>query len=617
MASNEGYHNKIEPGAAGAGDEQASGSGYNSARGSNGSAAAAGNSRQLHQQVLDENTYLKPSKQAYFSDEKVLIPDDERLNIGFSFRKLWAFTGPGFLMSIAYLDPGNIESDMQSGAAARYQILWVLLWATVLGLLMQRLAARLGVVTGLHLAEMCYRQYKRVPRWILWIMIEIAIIGSDMQEVIGTAIAIYLLSNKVVPLWGGVLITIVDTFTFLFLDKYGLRKLEFLFGFLITVMAITFGYEYIVSEPNQGELLEGMFVPWCKDCNSDVLLQAVGIVGAVIMPHNLYLHSALVKSRDVDRRQPKKVSEANFYFFIEASVALFVSFIINLFVMAVFAHGMYGKTNQDVLDVCENKPMYEDARLAFKDSHNNTDIISPDLYKGGLFLGCTFGAAAMYIWGVGILAAGQSSTMTGTYAGQFSMEGFLNLQWPRWCRVLVTRCIAIVPTFCLAMFSKMEDLTSMNDILNAVMSLQLPFAAIPTIAFTSSAAIMGEFVNGIGNKIASILLTIVVIGVNLYFVVVQVETLEIKGGMLALVCIFAILYLLFVLYLVIHMAACMGNKRLINSRWVQRFVLPSQNSFSIKNANSTYASDVTLVVDDKTITTTTAKTVDTISDKVA
>ncbi|XP_002073816.3 protein Malvolio isoform X2 [Drosophila willistoni] len=582
MSSNEAYHRTIDPGAGGDTNNREQPSGSN---GNGPSSSRGGN--QVLQNNLNETTYLKPAaKQAYFSDEKVLIPDDERSNIGFSFRKLWAFSGPGFLMSIAYLDPGNVESDLQSGAAAKYKILWVLLWATILGLLMQRLAARLGVVTGLHLAEMCYRQYKRLPRWILWIMIEIAIIGSDMQEVIGTAIAIYLLSNKVVPLWGGVLITIVDTFTFLFLDKYGLRKLEFLFGFLITVMAISFGYEYIVSAPNQVEVIEGMFIPWCSDCNSDVLLQAVGVVGAVIMPHNLYLHSALVKSRDVDRRQPKKVSEANFYFFIEASVALFVSFIINLFVVGVFAHGMYGKTNADVLEVCQNKSMYDDAVASFG---NNTAIIDADLYKGGLFLGCTFGAAAMYIWGVGILAAGQSSTMTGTYAGQFSMEGFLNLQWPRWCRVLVTRLIAIIPTFCLAMFSKMEDLTNMNDILNAVMSLQLPFAAIPTIAFTSCAAIMGEFVNGLGNKIVSICLTIVVIGVNLYFVVNQVEAMQIEGGLLALVCIFAILYILFNIYLVIHMAACMGNQRLMNSRWVQRFVLPSQNSFSIKNANSTYA----------------------------
>ncbi|XP_029406153.1 protein Malvolio isoform X1 [Bactrocera dorsalis] len=543
----------------------------------------------------DEGTYLKPNaKQAYFSDEKVLIPQNDET--GFSFRKLWAFTGPGFLMSIAYLDPGNIESDLQSGAAAKYKILWVLLWATVLGLLMQRLAARLGVVTGLHLAEMCYRQYRKLPRIILWIMIEIAIIGSDMQEVIGTAIAIYLLSNKIVPLWGGVLITIIDTFTFLFLDKYGLRKLEFFFGFLITVMAVTFGYEYVVSAPNQGEVMEGMFLPWCKDCNANVLLQAVGIVGAVIMPHNLYLHSALVKSRDIDRRQPKRVSEANFYFFIEASVALFVSFIINLFVVAVFAHGMFGKTNQDVLDVCVNQTMYEDAKASFTDSHNNTDLIDADLYKGGLYLGCTFGAAAMYIWGVGILAAGQSSTMTGTYAGQFSMEGFLNLQWPRWRRVLFTRLIAIIPTFCLAFFTRMEDLTHLNDILNAVMSLQLPFAAIPTIAFTSCVAIMGEFVNGLANKVISIMLTIVVITVNIYFVVVQVQTASLENGLLALVCIGAILYLLFNLYLVIHMIACMGNQRFVNNRWVQKFVLPSQNSFTIKNANSTYASAVSIAI---------------------
>ncbi|XP_046804669.1 protein Malvolio isoform X3 [Lucilia cuprina] len=581
MSSNDAYNRS---------EEQNGGNGsIASFSGSTGPSTSKPDISQIQQQIVpNEETHLRgDSKQAYFSDEKVLIPESDK--VGFSWRKLWAFTGPGFLMSIAYLDPGNIESDLQSGAVAKYKILWVLLWATVLGLLMQRLAARLGVVTGLHLAEMCYRQYKRVPRFILWIMIEIAIIGSDMQEVIGTAVAIYLLSNKVVPLWGGVLITIIDTFTFLFLDKYGLRKLEFLFGFLITVMAVTFGYEYIVSAPNQGEVMEGMFVPWCKDCNSEVLLQAVGVVGAVIMPHNLYLHSALVKSRDVDRRQPTKVREANYYFFIEASVALFVSFIINLFVVAVFAHGMYGKTNNDVLQVCQNKSIYEDAKHSFVDNQNGTAIIDADLYKSGLFLGCTFGVAAMYIWGVGILAAGQSSTMTGTYAGQFSMEGFLNLQWPRWRRVLFTRLIAIVPTFCLALFSKMEDLTNMNDILNAVMSLQLPFAAIPTIAFTSCSAIMGEFVNGIGNKIVSILLTIVVIAVNLYFVINQVEALNIEGGVLAVVCIFAILYLLFNLYLVIHMAACMGNKTLMNSRWVQKYVLPSQNSFSIKNANSAYA----------------------------
>ncbi|XP_059610455.1 protein Malvolio isoform X1 [Phlebotomus argentipes] len=543
-------------------------------------------SHQSHQdsEPPDEGTLLS-GIQTYFSDEKVLIPQIEK--DGFSFRKLWAFTGPGFLMSIAYLDPGNIESDLQSGVVAQYRLLWVLLSATILGLVMQRLSARLGVVTGHHLAEMCYRQYKRAPRIVLWLMVETAIIGSDIQEVIGTAIAIFLLSNKVIPLWAGTLITILDTFTFLFLDKYGLRKLEFLFGLLITVMAVTFGYEYIVSAPPQGDVLKGMFVPWCEGCDSRTLLQAVGIVGAVIMPHNLYLHSALVKSRDVDRRKSSNVREANFYFFIEACVALFVSFIINVFVVAVFAHGLYGKTNNDVLETCQNSTVFPDISSVFP---TDNEYVDADLYKGGLFLGCTFGIAAMYIWAVGILAAGQSSTMTGTYAGQFVMEGFLNLQWARWKRVLVTRFIAIVPTFCVAFFSRIEDLTGMNDILNAVMALQLPFATIPTIAFTSNPNIMGEFVNGIGNKIVSILLSILVIAINIFFVIDQVNHSNLHTGWMVLIVLFGIAYICFNIYLVIHMAVNMGSERLAEMPLVQKYVTHTSNNLGFGPHRNTYAS---------------------------
>ena len=206
-----------------------------------------------------------------YLDEVIDVPVEDE-NGGFSFRTLWAFTGPGFLMSIAYLDPGNIESDLQSGTVAQYKLLWVLMWATLLGLLVQRLSLRLGVVTGQHLAELCHRHYSWAPRILLWLMVEIAIIGSDMQEVIGTAIAIYVLSNKSIPLWGGVIITVLDTFTFLFLDKYGLRKLELFFGLLITVMAVTFGYEYVIVGPDQASVVEGLLVPWCSDCGNKELL---------------------------------------------------------------------------------------------------------------------------------------------------------------------------------------------------------------------------------------------------------------------------------------------------------------------------------------------------------
>ncbi|NWS77925.1 NRAM2 protein, partial [Crotophaga sulcirostris] len=387
----------------------------------------------------------------------------------FSFRKLWAFTGPGFLMSIAYLDPGNIESDLQSGAVAGFKLLWVLMLATIIGLLLQRLAARLGVVTGLHLAEVCNRQYQKVPRIILWLMVELAIIGSDMQEVIGSAIAINLLSMGKIPLWGGVLITIADTFVFLFLDKYGLRKLEAFFGLLITIMALTFGYEYITVKPDQGKLLKGLFIPYCQDCGTPQLEQAVGIVGAVIMPHNMYLHSALVKSRQVNRANKREVREANKYFFIESCIALFVSFIINIFVVTVFAEAFFDKTNEDVNAVCANASSPHSSLFPI-----NNKTLEVDIYKGVTSLCCFHPAAAL-----------------------FFLQGFLNLRWSRFARVLLTRSIAITPTLFVSIFQDVEHLTGMNDFLNVLMSLQLPFALIPVLTFTSLPSVMNDFANGL------------------------------------------------------------------------------------------------------------------------
>jgi len=509
-------------------------------------------SSQEHQ---EETVSAIPELKTYFS-EKVTVPADNGEK--FSFKKLWAFTGPGFLMSIAYLDPGNIESDLQSGTVAEYHLLWVLLWATVLGLMMQRLAARLGTVTGLHLAELCYRQYPTIPRLALWLCTEVAIIGSDMQEVIGTAIALYLLSNKTIPLWGGVIITILDTFTFLGLDKYGLRRLEAFFAVLITVMAWSFGYEYVVAAPDQGGVASGLLLPGCPGCGHKEMIQAVGVIGAIIMPHNLYLHSALVKSRDIDRKKKSEVKEANYYFFIEAAVALFVSFLINVFVVSVFAEGLYGKTNGDVREIC----------LLANNSHadqfpDDQEYVDADIYKGGVFLGCKYGSAAMYIWALGVLAAGQSSTMTGTYAGQFAMEGFLILQWAKWQRVLFTRTIAVLPTFFIAFYKNISDLTGMNDLLNCLMSMMLPFAVIPTITFTSNKKIMGDFANGLLSKIFSILLSLLVIVINTYFVINYVIRLNISNpGVIVLIIIVGAIYLLFCFYLVVGMVLSMGSNTL-------------------------------------------------------
>uniref|UniRef100_A0A8C3AIX3 Solute carrier family 11 member 2 n=1 Tax=Cyclopterus lumpus TaxID=8103 RepID=A0A8C3AIX3_CYCLU len=483
----------------------------------------------------------EPLSSTYF-EQRLPVPEEDSERV-FSFRKLWAFTGPGFLMSIAYLDPGNIESDLQSGAKAGFKLLWVLLAATIIGLLLQRLAARLGVVTGMHLAEVCNRQYRTVPRIILWLMVELAIIGSDMQEVIGCAIAFNLLSSGRIPLWAGVLITIIDTFVFLFLDKYGLRKLEAFFGVLISVMAITFGYEYVTVSPDQGELLKGMFMPYCEGCGPVQLSQAVGIVGAVIMPHNIYLHSALVKSREVDRSNRKEVREANKYFFIEATIALFISFLINVFVVAVFAEAFYGRTNQEVYSVCNQTGSPHSSIFPL-----NNATLEVNLYRGGVVLGCFFGPAALYIWAVGILAAGQSSTMTGTYSGQFVMEGFLNLRWSRFARVFLTRSIAITPTLLVAIFQDVQHLTGMNDFLNVLQSVQLPFALIPILTFTSLPSLMHEFANGLVFKIGGGLVILIVCGINMYFVVVFVTELN-SVWLYVLAAFVCIAYLTFVGYL--------------------------------------------------------------------
>ncbi|XP_063046395.1 natural resistance-associated macrophage protein 2-like [Engraulis encrasicolus] len=479
----------------------------------------------------------------------VPIPDDDTQI--FSFRKLWAFTGPGFLMSIAYLDPGNIESDLQSGAIAGFKLLWVVLWSTVIGLFLQRLAARLGVVTGMQLAEVCQQQYRKVPRILLWLMVELAILGSDIQEVIGCAIAFSLVSGGRIPLWGGVLITISDTFLFFFLEKFNLRKLEAFFFLLIAIMAVTFGYEYVMVAPNQGEVVKGLFATYCPGCGRAELLQAVGIIGAIIMPHNIYLHSALVKSRQIDRRDKKEVSEANKYFLIESAIALFVSLIINIFVVGVFAEAFYDKTNMEVSEKCNSTGSAHTDLFPL-----NNETLEVDIYKGGVVLGCYFGPAALYIWAVGIYAAGQSSTMTGTYSGQYVMEGFLNLQWSKFLRVFITRMIAIVPTLLVAFFNDAQDLTWLNDILNALQSVQLPFALIPILTFTSQTSLMSDFANGRVSKVLGTVFTLAIMGINMYFVIDYVISLANVGAY-----IFAAYFactLLFSLYLFVPCLIALG-----------------------------------------------------------
>eukprot|EP00252_Welwitschia_mirabilis_P023379 TRINITY_DN6590_c0_g3_i1.p1 TRINITY_DN6590_c0_g3~~TRINITY_DN6590_c0_g3_i1.p1 ORF type:complete len:499 (-),score=38.09 TRINITY_DN6590_c0_g3_i1:446-1942(-) len=450
--------------------------------------------------------------------------EEEDSGPAFSWKKLWLFTGPGFLMSIAFLDPGNLEADLQAGAVAGYSLLWLLMWATVMGLIIQLLAARLGVATGCHLAELCREEYPRWANYILWIMTELALVGADIQEVIGSAIALKILSQGYIPLWAGVCITACDCFIFLFLENYGVRKLEALFGFLISVMALTFAWMFGETKPDGKDLLLGLLIP---RIHSNAIKQAVGTVGCIIMPHNIFLHSALVQSRVVDTRRRGHVQEALNYYTIESSLALFISFIINMFIMTVFAKGFYGTS------------LGEDIGLS------NAGTYLQDRFGGGLF-------PILYIWAVGLLAAGQSSTITGTYAGQFIMSGFLKLRIKKYIRSLITRMVAIIPTVIVALIfdSSESKLDFLNEWLNVLQSVQIPFALVPLLCLTSKEQVMGYFKIGRSLKVIAWTIAALVIAINGYlifdFFVNEVYSLWV----MSLLLILAVLYVCFILYLI-------------------------------------------------------------------
>ncbi|KAM7263476.1 hypothetical protein ACFE04_001159 [Oxalis oulophora] len=482
----------------------------------------------------ESNRLLRPTavdeEDAYEAREKIVIIDDNNNDQDinhvppFSWKKLWLFTGPGFLMCVGFLDPGNLEGDLQSGAIAGYSLLWLLMWATTMGLMIQLLSARLGVATGKHLAELCRDEYPKWAAYLLWLMAELDLIGADIQEVIGSAIAIQVLSRGVLPLWAGVLVTASDCFFFLFLENYGVRKLEAVFAAFIGTMALSFAWMFADAKPSGSELLVGIFVP---RLSSRTIHQAVGVVGCVITPHNVFLHSALVQSRKIDPRQIGRVQEAINYYTIESSAALFVSFMINLFVTTVFAKAFYGTEQAN------------DIGLA------NAGQYLEEKYGGGLL-------PILYIWGIGLLAAGQSSTITGTYAGQFIMGGFLNLPLKKWMRALITRSCAIIPTIIVALiFNTSESsLDHLNEWLNVLQSIQIPFAVIPLLTLVAKEEVMGVFKIGpVVSRLAWTVASLVIV-INGYLLL-NFFVSQVNGVLVGVaICAGTTAYVAFIIYLV-------------------------------------------------------------------
>ncbi|KAF1869022.1 hypothetical protein Lal_00048302 [Lupinus albus] len=470
----------------------------------------------------------------YAAKDKVHIFDLESATGGatgstvvppFSWKKLWLFTGPGLLMSVAFLDPGNLEGDLQAGAVAGYSLLWLLMWSTIMGLLIQLLSARLGVATGRHLAELCREEYSNWARLVLWFLAELALIAADIQEVIGSAIALKILSHGILPIWVGVIITASDCFFFLFLENYGVRKLEVFIG----TMAFSFAWMFFDTKPSEEELLMGILIP---RVSSKTLRQAVEIVGCVITPHNVFLHSALVQSRDIDIHNKSQVQEAINYYSIESSVALLITLVINVFVITVFARVFYGTEQANDIGLV-NAGQYLEER-----------------YGGGLF-------PILYIWGIGLLAAGQSSTITGTYAGQFITEGFLNLNIKKWLRALITRSCAIVPTMIVAIvFNTSEgSLDTLNEWLNVLQAIQIPFALIPLLTLVSKEKVMGTF--RIGPVVERVYWTISVLVIMVYgYLLLDFFLSEVNGILFGfLVCLCSTAWITFIAYLVKHSGA--------------------------------------------------------------
>lgn len=459
--------------------------------------------------------------------EEVEEEDDATTLEKFSFKRLLRFIGPGLLMSIAYVDPGNLESDLQTGASTGYVLLWLMLLTTILGFLVQLQSAKLGVATGKHLAQHCREQYSPVPRILLWIMAEVAIIGSDIQEVIGSAIAILLLSGGRVPLWAGVLITAVDAFLLLFMERLGVRILEAMFAVMIGVMVGSFGVMFVNADIPADEVVAGFLIPRLplRDVPT-----AVALIGSLIMPHNIYLHSALVLSRRSYMTTVARKKEAVTYFGIESALSLMAAVVINLFVVAVFAKGFYGKEYAPEIG----------------------------LANAGQYLGETYGQATVFIWALGLLAAGQSSTMTGTYTGQFVMDGYLNLKVSPWFRITLTRLVAIVPTLFLALLYKSESsqLDKLNQALNLLQSIQLPFALVPLLLFTSSPAIMGRaFVT---SRLISALtwgIAMLVVAINAFAVYqATADNLYMQTNALFSLAVFCVIaaYIIFLVYLIVQ-----------------------------------------------------------------
>jgi manganese transport protein len=400
------------------------------------------------------------------------------------WKKALAFAGPGYLVAVGYMDPGNWATDLAGGARFGYTLLSVILLSNLMAILLQGLAAKLGIVTGRDLAQACRDHYSRPVSFFLWIICEIAIAACDLAEVIGSAIALNLLFGISLP-WG-IAITSLDVLLVLFLQHRGFRLLEALVIVLIATIAGCFLFEILISKPDMIGVLNG-FVPRPSIlADPDKLYIAIGILGATVMPHNLYLHSSVVQTRSYEET-PAGRREAVKFAFLDSTVALSFALFINAAILIVAAATFHRAGQTGVAEIQD----------AYK-------LLTP-------LLGVT-GASAVFAFA--LLASGQNSTLTGTLAGQIVMEGFLNIRIRPWLRRLITRLIAIVPAALTAIFFGSHGTAQLLILSQVILSLQLSFAVFPLVKFTSDKLKMGEFVNPVWLKVLAYTVAVAIAGFN-------------------------------------------------------------------------------------------------------
>ncbi len=402
------------------------------------------------------------------------------------WKTLRAFIGPGFMVAVGYMDPGNWATDLAGGAQYGYTLLSVILISSLFAILLQHLALKLGVATGRDLAQACGDAYPKPVAIFLWLICEIAIAACDLAEVIGSALALNLLFG--IPLLYGITITILDVFLILFFQNRGFRILESIVMSLLVVITLCFFYELVLAQPEVSSVFAGLIPSHTIVVDQGQLYIAIGILGATVMPHNLYLHSSIIQTRFIPKND-EGIKTTIKYGTIDSTISLSLAFFINAGILILSASAFHFSGNTHVAEI-------EDAY----------ELLSPTL--GDQW--------ASTLFAVALLASGQNATITGTLAGQIVMEGFLDIRLKPWLRRLITRLIAIVPAFFVTLILGESSINDLLVLSQVILSMQLSFAVIPLVVFTSDKSKMGRFVNSKWLTILSWLVSAVILVLNLY-----------------------------------------------------------------------------------------------------